>query len=78
MALANATSVHFGAIAATIVSDSSTTIVVTSPLAQTAGSLDVTVTTARGNLADLAGRQVHLLRRTDHHNDSAGQRHRHE
>ena len=49
--LANATSVHFGATAATIVSDSSTTIVVKSPLAHSAGSLDVTVTNAEGTSA---------------------------
>jgi hypothetical protein len=51
--LADATSVHFGATAATIVSDTSTTIVVMSPLAQAAGSLDVRVTSAAGTSATL-------------------------
>ncbi len=50
-ALANATAVDFGTIEATIVSDTSTTIVVTSPAVTAAGSVKVTVTTAGGKSA---------------------------
>ncbi len=50
-ALANATAVDFGTIPATIVSDSDTTIVATSPLATAAGIVQVTVTTAGGTSA---------------------------
>jgi hypothetical protein len=47
-ALANATEVDFGTLPATIVSDTSTSIVATSPAVIAAGSVDVTVTTAAG------------------------------
>ncbi len=53
-ALANATAVDFGTKPAAIVSDTSTTIVVTSPLATAAGSVKVTVTTAGGTSATSA------------------------
>jgi hypothetical protein len=45
--LANATAVYFGTVSATILSDSATQIVVTSP-ANVAGTVDVTVVTAGG------------------------------
>jgi hypothetical protein len=48
--LANATAVHFGSTAATIISDTATQIVVRSP-AEPLGSVDVTVTTAGGTSA---------------------------
>ncbi len=50
-ALANATAVNFGTMPATIVSDTNTMIVVTSPLAMAAGSVNVTVKTAGGTSA---------------------------
>ncbi len=51
LALANAAAVDFGTVPGTIVSDTSTTIVVTSPAATAAGSVNVTVTTAGGTSA---------------------------
>jgi hypothetical protein len=49
--LANATAVEFGVAPATIVSDTNTAIVVISPIAVAAGSVDVNVTTAEGKSA---------------------------
>jgi fibronectin-binding autotransporter adhesin len=51
LGLENATAVDFGQTPATIVSDKNSTIVVTSPPAEAAGSVDVTVTTANGTSA---------------------------
>ncbi len=51
LGLENATAVDFGTTAATIVSDTNNTIVVISPPATAAGSVDVTVTTAEGTSA---------------------------
>jgi hypothetical protein len=50
-ALANATAVYFGTLLATIVRDTSTSIVATSPATTVAGSVPVTVTTAGGTSA---------------------------
>ena len=52
LALANATAVDFGTVQGTIVSDTSTAIVVTSPAATAAGSVNVTVKTAEGTSAN--------------------------
>ena len=62
--LAGATAVDFGGNAATIVSDSATQIVVTDP-AGTAGTVDVTVTTAGGTSATSAADQFTYDRSAD-------------
>jgi hypothetical protein len=58
--LANATAVQFGLTPATIVSDSATQIVVTSP-AQTTGVTDVTVTTAAGTSLPVSADQFTVV-----------------
>jgi hypothetical protein len=54
---ANATAVMFGTNAATIISDSDTLLVVSSPAATVAGPVDVTVTTLGGTSAAIAADQ---------------------
>ena len=53
--LAGATAVHFGSVAGTIVSDTATQLVVTSPPGS--GTVDITVITASGTSATLAADQ---------------------